>query len=932
MLSLHKLTSGDGYAYLTRQVAAGDARLPAGGSLGEYYAQSGNPAGRWLGQGLKCLDQGRGAPLPGVAVEAEAMKALFRDGVDPFTGLPLGGDYASQRARGRAVVCGYDLTFTAPKSVSVLWALGDSRTRQQIYDAHSAALAAALEFVERSVIRTRVGAGGTRQVTTRGMVATAFDHWDTRAGDPNLHTHVVVANKVQGHDRAWRSLDGRTMHAAVVTVSELYDALLADEVARRLPVEWERRSRGERRNEAFELRGTDDALLAHFSSRSQEIHAAETDWAAQFRESHGRSPSRTETTRARQRLTRQTRPAKVVRSLGELLEEWRNRARVLTGQEPADLAARALQGGYGRPLHAHDVGLEVREALVTQAIEDVASRRSVWSTWNLAASVTRASALLRMASPADRNRLTGEVVREAQARCVHLDDTRSPESRRVGESAYTSAELLEAERTLEHAARLGWLRGPAAKTLSGDQAYLHDLAPDQATAVVRIVESDRRLDVLVGPAGSGKTRSLAALARIHEAAGVPVLGLAPSAAAAHVLEQALGIRCETTAKWLYETVGAGEHSRSPHFHASTNSRWSLGPGQLVIVDEASLADTPTLVALLQQTSLAGGKLLLVGDELQRGAVGAGGAFGMLVRRGPTAELRSLWRFRHPWEARASLDLRHGNPEGLRDYLIHDRITGGTYDEAIDAAVDAALEAEVGGRSALLQAADSRTVGELNARTRARRVLSGDVAAEGLTLADGSIGGTGDRVITRRNDRRLVTSDGYVRNGALWDVTATHRDGSMTLRAVAGAVGVRVPRRYVRAHVELGYAITTARTQGATVEESHTVATPGMAREDLYVAMTRGRTSNHLHVAQQFGESECLGASSPETRGPVEVVAQILATTRADLSATETWAKHHPDVPVPACPQQPYPGSRPQMTGRPWTPPVPPAPDVRMAGR
>lgn len=133
---------------------------------------------------------------------------------------------------------------TAPKSVSVLWALADDTTPVIVYDAHRAALASSLKFVEQRVIRTRIGDAGRHQVHTRGMVAAAFDHWDTRAGDPNLHAHVVIANKVQGPDGAWRSLDGRTVHAAVVTVSELYDALLADDLARRLPVEWTMRDRG----------------------------------------------------------------------------------------------------------------------------------------------------------------------------------------------------------------------------------------------------------------------------------------------------------------------------------------------------------------------------------------------------------------------------------------------------------------------------------------------------------------------------------------------------------------------------------------------------------------------------------------------------------------------------------------------------------------
>ncbi|MEZ0446869.1 MobF family relaxase [Cellulomonas sp. ICMP 17802] len=251
---MHKLTVGDGYAYLTRHVAAGDAGLSAGDSLTAYYEQTGNPQGRWMGGGPTALGDGR--LRVGAAVSETAMTAVFRDGRDPITFEPLGTPYKQVvLGEGRHTVAGYDLTFTAPKSVSILWGLADDQTRTALYDTHGAALASTLQFVERSVIRTRVGAAGCRQVKTRGMIAAAFDHWDSRAGDPNLHTHVVVANKVQGPDGAWRSVDGRTLHAAVVTVSELYDALLADEVSRRIGASWSLRDRGERRNLAFELHG-----------------------------------------------------------------------------------------------------------------------------------------------------------------------------------------------------------------------------------------------------------------------------------------------------------------------------------------------------------------------------------------------------------------------------------------------------------------------------------------------------------------------------------------------------------------------------------------------------------------------------------------------------------------------------------------------------
>ncbi|NTW39452.1 MAG: relaxase domain-containing protein, partial [Cellulomonadaceae bacterium] len=558
-MSMHKLTVGDGYTYLTRHVAAGDAGLSGTDSLTAYYEQTGNPAGRWLGRGLGALGAS-GLPVGSVVTET-AMAQVFRDGCDPIGRTPLGKPYRQIRpGDGRHAVAGYDLTFTAPKSVSVVWGLADESTRGKLYDAHRAALSSAMRFVEHSVIRTRVGAAGCRQVRTRGMIAAAFDHWDSRAGDPNLHTHVVIANKVQGPDGAWRSVDGRTMHAATVTVSQLYDALLADEVTRRMGATWSSRDRGERRNPAYELDGVGEDLLTEFSTRSEQIDCAEHRWVQQFAERRGRAPSRVETTRARQHLTRETRPPKVVRALRDLLADWANRARTLTGVEPVDLAARALTGTYGRPLRAADVGPEVRAVIVAQVIDDVSTRRSVWSTWNLGAAALRSSMTLRLASPEDRHALTNELVTLAGAACLRIDDPESARHR-VGEESFTSLELLQAERTLLDAAETDIPIGihPLAERIADRQ--LAELSDDQRDAAKAALLSTRSLGVLVGPAGSGKTTTLAALADAWRQIRGDVVGLAPSASAAATLSEALGARCETAAKWIYESVGDGAAQR-----------------------------------------------------------------------------------------------------------------------------------------------------------------------------------------------------------------------------------------------------------------------------------------------------------------------------------------------------------------------------------
>ncbi|MBO3100621.1 relaxase domain-containing protein [Cellulomonas sp. zg-ZUI168] len=288
--------------------------------------------------------------------------------------------------------------------------------------------------------------------------------------------------------------------------------MLADEVSRRLGATWALRDRGERRNPAFELDGVGEELLAEFSTRSAQIHCAEQAWAREFTEQRGRAPSRTETTKARQHLTRETRPPKVVRPLRDLLADWANRARTLTGLEPVDLAARALTGAYGRPLRVHDVGPEVRAAIVAQVIEDVSTRRSVWSTWNLGAAALRSSLPLRMASARDRLALTNALVTLAGTACVRIDDASEPDRHRVGEESFTSVELLRAERTLLDAADTGMRIGNHLAAGQVADRLMTELADGQREAVTAVVVSTRCLNVLVGPAGSGKTTTLAALA------------------------------------------------------------------------------------------------------------------------------------------------------------------------------------------------------------------------------------------------------------------------------------------------------------------------------------------------------------------------------------------------------------------------------------
>ena len=979
-MTVHRLSVGSGFRYLLRNTASADIERDAQLPLADYYTSSGNPEGRWLGSGLAGLAEGQSL-LARSAVSEAAMTAVFGNAVDPVTGVALGRAFPHRiDAEGvlRAVgVAGFDLTFTVPKSVSVVWALGDARTRAAVAAAHHAAIDQVMDVLEARVVATRVGHAGASRVTTRGVIAAAFDHPDTRQADPNLHTHVVIANRVQGPDEKWRAIDARPLFAATVSLSETYDALLTDELARTLPVAFGWRDRGPRRTPAFEVDGVDERLIQLFSTRSATISTHLDRLLVEFTAERGRGPSRVETIRLRQTATLATRPDKTTHAWSDLLTSWVQRARALTGQEPRDLLSAALNGQYSRPLRARDVGLQSRNELAALAIVGVQERRSTWSGWNLEAEIARVTKQLTMASPKERAHLHAAILRIATGDCVPLHDPGAFADRWTQMARrWSSTTILDAETRLLQVANQGV--GPAtAPRLANDVATnaagpgeisleltrrgMTRLAPDQAAAMVQICASGRGLEVLVGPAGSGKTSTLRAVKVTWRMSRTTadVIGLAPSAAAAQQLSDALGTRCETTAKWLHETLGPAGQRRAAaiaeldvqlaadgpwsavgggRYDAATRRRalvgeqdkWRLQSGQLLIVDEASLAGTLELDHLVTQAQAAGAKVLLVGDQQQLSAVQAGGAFGLLARRTQTAELTGLWRFQNRWEAHATRLLRHGDPAALEAYRLHDRLHSGWREDVLDAAYSAWRADTEAGRDSLLVAADNATVTELNARGRSDAIATGRASQHGVELCDGTTAGVGDRIITRHNDRRLRVGEGdHVRNGNTWVITSVHRDGSLTAQLINRAndkgpqtdhshhtdrnirLRVVLPADYVTEHIDLGYAITAQRVQSRTVDTAHVITGHGMSREHLYVALSRGRHANHGYTPLDGSDAkECHRRTEPSLLTDQPILERILATSSAEPSATEALETvSHPQLaPVP---------NRPQMSAFQW---------------
>ena len=283
---------------------------------------------------------------------------------------------------------------------------------------------------------------------------------------------------------------------------------------------------------------------------------------------------------------------------------------------------------------------------------------------------------------------------------------------------------------------------------------------------------------------------------------------------------------------------AGEvpHRRQPWSHFSRR-------GEVVVCDEASMVATRELAALAVLVSKADGKLVLIGDHLQMGAVEAGGLFRLLVADAKTAELTAIRRFRAPWEADASRRLRDRDASVITEYEAHGRVCAGTRAEALHAAHQAWAEARTKGRSVVVMAADHATVDELAMRARRARVAAGEVEEDGTVVGKQFVG-VGDEVVTTRNDRRLVTNAGaWVRNGDRWRVIERRPDGSLFVGSVDGRGKVGIHSDYVRDNVALAHAVTVHKAQGLTTDEAVLIVDEATSAEHLYVGLTRGRGRN-----------------------------------------------------------------------------------------
>jgi conjugative relaxase-like TrwC/TraI family protein len=799
---------------------------------------------------------------------------------------------AASRPTSQAVA-GFDLVFSPAKSVSTLWGLGDNETRTVIEYAHEQAIADTVKYLEDEAIATRAGTNGVAQIDVEGgLIATRFRHYDSRTGDPQLHDHLVVANKVKGSDGKWRTIDSKLLHRQGVAASEFYNQRVMDRVTEGLGVTTELREVTRGKRPVVEIAGVDDRLTKGFSTRSAGIKDAMKKLEQDYRRYHGRAPDLKARIALAQQATLDTRPKKeTARSLADLRTAWRERATEAVGARVVDGILRDAQSlateGKNGSSTAERITIEQASARV---VERVSEHHAVWGPHMIEAETRR----FVQAERTKGNTVEGTVT-QITKHALATDSVSvtppaphgafQPLTRKDGVSIYehkgtqllTSRTVLVAEDTLLDAARDRTVRPVTRETfdrIAAEQGQ--HLDSGQLALAGEFATSSNRLVVGTGPAGTGKTTALTVAARASEAEGGRMIGLAPSAAAADVMRDSIGIDANTIHSFIH---GHGSLSELQLGQGSVEGV-DLKPGDVIVVDEAGMAGTTNLAKVTRIAERHGAHVRLIGDDRQLSAVEAGGALRLLESEVGSVKLEQLHRFTNREEAEATKLLRDPAKTGdpFAWYVTNDRVTGGSIDRMTADVFSAWEHDTAAGLHSVMVSKTNATVSELNARAQALRMSQGVVTGrDSAPLHDGLSAYRGDTIVTRQNDSQLKTDGGRdrVKNNDVWTVEKAHQDGSLSVANVKTGAKITLPREYVGKNVELGYASTLHRTQGMTADTAHVLADASTSRELAYVGLTRGKQENHLYVETEDAQTVS------------DVLASIARTSDATLSATET---------------------------------------------
>jgi conjugative relaxase-like TrwC/TraI family protein len=799
-------SGGGGYArYLESKTVAPER--------GDYYltpdGEMTQAPGRWLSDEETLTRLGVQA---GPVVDGADFIALM-DGAHPGTGRWLRPEGAGGGRGG-----GIDVTFSAPKSVSTVWALGDPWQREQIEGAHARAVESAVTFMREQVpvVRRRYG-GQVVEEHAKDVIAAEYRHTTARgvsgaqAPDPQLHSHVVISGAIREDERIV-AVASRPIFRSARELGAFYRSALAKELAGE-GYEIERGTG--KHGRYFEIAGVPRGLIEEFSGRSREVARA----AERFRARHGRAPERGEL----RNLALENRHAKELTTRGDLQRVWSETGR-RHGFRP-DEAVRLI-GAPERPRVERPVEDRIEARLIEQHavfqardLHAVALEQTVGEMPpEQALAVAREMVRDRLVLTLEGGRMTTLAVRaQEQAIERRAELLAVPAGRDVGEQARAGAVREVAER----------IGGP--------------LSPEQDRAL-RVLTGPERAAVLVGPAGTGKGVVIDAAARAEQHAGRQTIGIAVSGSTAERLganSAALAGRTLTLDSLVARAkIGTVE----------------IGRAATVFLDEAGMVDHKRMDAITELVERSGAKLIAVGDSKQLPSIGPGGMFDRLTTHAPTAELTDIRRTQDPDERRAWAALRAGEPErAMAHYFKRAQLHfSNTRDEAGEAAIERwmTLGEKHGIRQvALIADASNKEIDRLNARAQHLRAERGELGHREIPLGHTHYGLREGDIVAFTSQHR-PPGQLRVENGTRGQVTRVSEHGGLTVELDGSGRSVRLAGEDVDS-LRLGYAQHVYRQQGATVERT-VVVTGGWqtSKESAYVEATRARTGTDWFLARE----------------------------------------------------------------------------------
>src|SRR5579859_4339433 len=915
-----------------------------------YYTASGEPPGQWAGKGAAALgltgqvdpaviarlyqhNIGPGGELlvtrrqsRAAEEREEAAVAAYRAARPYASATELAEVRAAERGTYTHQVPYFDLTVDVVKSVSVLHAsyrVAARQARERGDPGQAAALDAradeieaalldsareAVAWLERHATYTRTGHHSARTGEWRdggGLVASVFLHHISRDGDPHLHVHIAVWNRVQradGADEKWRTLDSRSLHNQRLAVAPVTDRSLETRLSA-LGYAMVPREDGY----GAEVGGVSQDVMDLFSSRSRALTPELTALISQYQKMHGKPPSKrtvwllgqqaaqnTRRTKAEARRTvagqaGTAEPTDVQRLAAWEAQTTRQEVRALSAvhQEVARFAA----AHAGRaPAVLDDAA---KRAAARIAVAEVQRQHAVWSMAQLRFEVHRALPVLppstdtqalvtEVATLAVCGRAGTEVIRvtapdltDVTSLGVRASDGGSI-YRPPNEERYCTLAHLDTEQQILTAAT-----GTVPQLVTAEQARAATertgLTAGQRDAVITMLTATTATTALVAAAGAGKSHTMAEFARLWTTfTGRRVIGLATATNAARVLaSEGLAESCNI-AQFLGKIEGSDELRRPVPLHEN----------DVLVLDEASQLATTDLAMVQEAARTAGARLVLVGDTEQLGAVEAGGMLRLLAREVPCAELHEIRRFDAAWEAGASVGLRAGDFTAYTDYDRHGKMRGADQDAAMERAASMWLADHLRGKNVLLLAGSNSEAADLSRRVQAKLIQLGAVQRTHAALADGNQAGTGDLIRARLNTK-IDAGGRELTNRDTLQITGWHGPHAQLRRRELDGTWSSpflVPGSYLADSAELDYAGNTHVGQGRTVDTAHLLVTGTLSRRSLYVGLSRGRESNTAHIIT--GNTAPPGHPPYQQASPKSVIKETLERDDADLSATE----------------------------------------------